>query len=43
MSDKVSLPKTGASQTDNLLTLVGVVMLAGSVLVYKRSRMNVNK
>lgn len=43
VSDKVSLPKTGASQTDNLLTLVGVVMLAGSVLVYKRSRMNVNK
>ncbi|NWK72398.1 LPXTG cell wall anchor domain-containing protein [Bacillus paramycoides] len=43
VSDKVSLPKTGASQNDNLLTLVGVVMLAGSVLVYKRSRMNVNK
>ncbi|WP_433775232.1 LPXTG cell wall anchor domain-containing protein [Bacillus wiedmannii] len=43
VSDKVTLPKTGASQNDNLLTLVGVVMLVGSVLVYKRSRMNVNK
>ncbi|KFM99683.1 LPXTG cell wall anchor domain-containing protein [Bacillus clarus] len=43
VNDKVSLPKTGASQNDNLLTLMGVVMLAGGALVYKRSRMNVNK
>ncbi|MDM5152993.1 LPXTG cell wall anchor domain-containing protein [Bacillus sp. DX1.1] len=34
-----SLPKTGTSSSDNLLTLLGVVMLAGGAFVYKRSRM----
>lgn len=38
-----SLPKTGASSSDNLLTLLGVVMLAGGAIVYKRSRTTVNK
>ncbi|MBO1627715.1 LPXTG cell wall anchor domain-containing protein [Bacillus arachidis] len=38
-----SLPKTGASSSDNLLTLLGVVMLAGGAFVYKRSRTTVNK
>ncbi|WP_243525458.1 LPXTG cell wall anchor domain-containing protein [Bacillus pseudomycoides] len=38
-----SLPKTGASSSDNLLTLLGVVMLAGGAFVYKRSRITHNK
>ncbi|KEK21634.1 LPXTG cell wall anchor domain-containing protein [Bacillus gaemokensis] len=43
VNDTKPLPKTGASSSDNLLTLLGVVMLAGGAFAYKRSRTTINK